>query len=194
MNQTYEENILKEVLEEDILDSLKDVNGISIKSMAEHALKGTNMASKKTLETFLKEETNSIIYTEALTLLKYYLKEEDYNKIPKEKMEFFEKKADSEYKYKIDKTKPYAEQSISRRANTIIVYLYREYFVTKEEKRMLDQILNLNEANQKKIQAYEEAVVNKEKEETSLIKIEEDSLWIRLINKIRRMLLKKGKA
>lgn len=190
MNQIYEENILKE----DILESLKDVNGISMEQMAEYALKGPNMASQKTLETFLKEPTNSIIYTEALTILKYYLKEEDYNKIPKEKIEFFEKNSDSEYKYKIDKTKSYAEQSISRRTNTIIVYLYREYFVTEEEKRILDQILNLNEANQKKIQAYEERVINKEKEETALIKIEDNTLWIKIINKIRRMLLKKEKA
>ena len=194
MNKTYEENILNELLEEDVLESLKDVNGISMKSMAEYALKGPNMASQKTLEAFLKEQTNSIIYTEALTILKYYLKEEDYNKIPKDKIEFFEKSSDSEYKYKIDKTKPFVEQNISRRANTIIVYLYREYFANEEEKRILDQILNLNETNQKKILAYEEAVVNKEKEETALVKIEEDSLFIKIINKIRRMLLKKEKA
>lgn len=196
MNKTYEENILNELLEEDVLESLKDVNGISMQQMAEYALKGPNMASQKTLEAFLKEQTNSIIYTEALTILKYYLKEEDYNKIPKDKIEFFEKNADSEYKYKIDKTKPFVEQSISRRANTIIVYLYREYFVNEEEKIILDQILDLNEANQKKIQAYEERVISKEnnKEETALIKIEDNTLWIKIINKIRRMLLKKEKA
>lgn len=142
-------------------------------------------------------------YVEVLTLLKYYLKEEDYNKIPKEKIEFFEKNADSEYKYKIDKSKPYAKQEISKKANSIIVSLYRDYFVTPEEKRILDQILALNDLNQKKIQAYEEGVTNKEKtgflekeeieeqkEETSLVKIEKESLWMKIINKIRRKLVK----
>ena len=153
--------------------------------------------------------TYPMAYTEVLTLLKYYLKEEDYNKIPKEKIEFFEKNADSEYKYRIDKSKPYAKQNISKKANSIIVSLYRDYFVTHEEKRILDQILVLNDLNQKKIQAYEDGINNKEKlvvsikeekreeeikenkkEETALVSVEKESLWMKIINKIRRKLLK----
>ena len=156
--------------------------------------------------------TYPMAYVEVLTLLKYYLKEEDYNKIPKEKIEFFEKNADSEYKYRIDKSKPYAKQEISKKANSIIVSLYRDYFVTPEEKRILDQILVLNDLNQKKIQAYEEGEAIKEKlvisvkeeniggdvhiepkenkEETALLDIEKESIWMKIINKIRRKLSK----
>ena len=36
--------------------------------------------------------------------------------------------------------------------------------------------------------------VDRQKEETALIKIEDNSLWIKIISKIRRMLLKKEKA
>lgn len=150
--------------------------------------------------------TYSMAYTEVLTLLKYYLKEEDYNKIPKEKIEFFEKNADAEYKYRIDKSKPYAKQNISKKANSIIVSLYRDYFVTEEEKRILDQILVLNDLNQKKIMAYEEEIINKEKielnnkenleenkkeeQQTALVKVEEESIWMKIINKIKKFFAK----
>ena len=97
--------------------------------------------------------TYSMAYKEVLVLLKYYLKEEEYNKIPKDKIEFFEKNADKNYRYEIDKNKSYEEQQISQKANSIIVSLYRDYFTNDEEKKKLDEILNLNDLKAKKIKA-----------------------------------------
>lgn len=139
-------------------------------------------------------------YKEVLTILDYYLNEEDYSKIPKEKIQFFKQNTSEEYKYKIDMSKPYTEQSISKEANSIIVSIYREYFVNEEEKRILDQILLLNELNEKKIKAYEEGIKEKidifqkeempKAEETALVNLENESIWRKLLNKIRRKLNK----
>lgn len=116
-------------------------------------------------------------YKEVLILLKYYLKEEDYNKIPKEKIEFFEKNADKNYSYEIDKTKKYEEQKRSRKTNSIIVTLYRDYFTTDEEKKTLEKILKLNELKvknmkkemtekvQNELKIEEEKIVTKETKE-----------------------------
>ena len=148
-------------------------------------------------------DTYPMAYKEVLTILKYYLVKEDFDKIPKEKIEFFENNIDKEYVYEIDKTKSFSEQNISKKANSIIVSLYREYFVTEEEKKILDQILLLNELNLKKIKAYEEEISNKVKlngikseekeskiEETALVKVEKDSFWMKIIRKISKFIKK----
>jgi len=130
-------------------------------------------------------------YEEALTIMKYYLTEEDYEKIPKEKIEFYEENSDKNYDYDIDKNKTFFEQNISRKANSIIVSLYREYFLKEDEKKILDQVLALNESNLKKIEEYENSKKSKSvPEDKALIKLDKQSLWIKILNKIRRKMVK----
>ena len=158
-------NICENEIEE-IIELLEENCNITMKEMAENALTGLNMATKKSVEEIINEEEkykideNNIVekskhYEEALTIMKYYLTEEDYEKIPKEKLEFYEQNSDKNYDYDIDKNKTYFEKDISRKANSIIVYLYREYFIKDDEKKILDQVLALNESNLKKIEEYE---------------------------------------
>lgn len=195
-------SICENEIQEEIIDLLEENCSITMKVMAENALMGLNMATKKSVEEVIKEEkyksdennTNpkSRFYEEVLAILNYYLKEEDYDRIPKEKIEFFEENADKEYKYKIDKSKSYEEQNISKKANSVLVSLYREYFVSEEEKKVLDQILSLNEANLKKIEEYEKALQNTERvpDERALVKYGKEGLWMKIIRKIRRKLAK----
>lgn len=83
-------------------------------------------------------------YTEVLEILKY-LPIEEYKRIPKEKIDFYNKHKDANYSYNFDETKPLDEQKISREANAIIVSLFRDFFATEKQKEKLEVILKQNE-------------------------------------------------
>ena len=83
-------------------------------------------------------------YTEVLEILKY-LPTEEYEKIPKEKIAFYNKNKDNNYSYMFNETKQIDEQKISREANAIIVSLFRDFFATPIQKEKLEKILKQNE-------------------------------------------------
>lgn len=83
-------------------------------------------------------------YTEVVSILET-LSEEEYSKIPKEKIEFYKEHRDVNYQYQYDAAQLPTEQNISREANAIIVSLFRDYFATESQKETLQQILLLNE-------------------------------------------------
>ena len=58
MNNLLENNILEESeINIETLEILKEVNGISMQFMVENALKGPNMATRKSVDFVDKEET-----------------------------------------------------------------------------------------------------------------------------------------
>lgn len=83
-------------------------------------------------------------YKEVLEIIKYFPKEE-YNKIPKEKIEFFKQNMDKNYEFSINPQIDLSKQKISKEANAIIVNLYQNYFATEEQKVKINKILELNE-------------------------------------------------
>lgn len=83
-------------------------------------------------------------YTEVLEMLAHLPKEE-YNKIPKEKIDFFEANMDKDYDFHIDTSENLLNQNISKEANAIIVSLFRDYFANKQQKEILKNILDYNE-------------------------------------------------
>lgn len=83
-------------------------------------------------------------YTEVLEIIKYFPKEE-YAKISKEKIEFYQKNKDKEYNFIINPEIDLSEQKISPTANAIIVNLFRDYFATEEQKNKIKEILDLNQ-------------------------------------------------
>lgn len=83
-------------------------------------------------------------YTEILEIIKHF-SEEDYSKIPEEKIEFYKKNMDVNYKFTINPEIDLSEQNISKEANAIIVNLFREYFATEEQKKKISEILELNQ-------------------------------------------------
>ena len=74
-------------------------------------------------------------YTEVLEILKY-IPIDEYNKIPKQKIEFYEKYKDRSYKYE------YNFNSISKNTKWILTNLYKDYIAN--EKELINSILNLN--------------------------------------------------
>lgn len=83
-------------------------------------------------------------YTEVLEIISYF-SEEEYSKIPSDKIKFFEENKDSSYDYKIDPEVDLDKQSISKEASSILVYLYREYFASEHQRNVLDDILMDNQ-------------------------------------------------
>lgn len=83
-------------------------------------------------------------YTEVLEILKY-LPSEQYKKIPKEKIEFYEKYKDTNYVCNYDSTKTLNEQNILRETRAIIISIFRDFFATTIQKEKLKKILLNNE-------------------------------------------------
>ena len=80
--------------------------------------------SNKILENINEYE---IAYAEILEILKYIPKS-DYDKIPKEKINLFKKKADKKYKFKYNPNKTLEENNVSKRTKAIIIILFRDYW------------------------------------------------------------------
>lgn len=78
----------------------------------------------------------AIAYSEVLEILKY-IPTEDYNKIPKSKIELFENNADKEYKFKYNPNITLNEQNVSKRAKAIIAILFRDYWATETQREKI---------------------------------------------------------
>ena len=78
----------------------------------------------------------AIAYSEILEILKY-IPQEEYNKIPQEKIELFKAKADKNYKFRYDPRKKLNEQEVSKIAKGIIAILYRDYWATPEQRKII---------------------------------------------------------
>lgn len=83
-------------------------------------------------------------YTEVFEVLNNLSKEE-YEKIPKEKIEYYKENRDRNYKFKIDLSMSIEKMNLSREANSILVSLFLEYFVTFNQKESLEEMLYKNE-------------------------------------------------
>lgn len=145
-------------------------------------------------------------YTEVLEILKYLPKNE-YDKIPHERIQFFEDNKDYSYNFKIDPQISLDKQNISIEANSIIVMLFRDYFASETQKEKLKVILKQNEdkyqeeirdkynpddifGNKKdKITTYSS---NKEIENNNLpIEVKRENFFKKFITYIKNLIFKK---
>lgn len=114
----------------------------------------------------MKDSLYAKACTEVLEILSHF-SEEDFSKIPTDKIEFFEKNKDEDYEYKIDPDIDLSKQYISDEANAIIVGLYKEYFATEHQKNVIDDILKHNQVleDREKSVKYNPDDLFKDKEE-----------------------------
>lgn len=75
-------------------------------------------------------------YGEVLEILKY-IPVEDYNKIPKNKIELFEINANNNYIFKYDISKTLDEQNVSKITKGIIAILFRDYWATESQREKI---------------------------------------------------------
>lgn len=140
-------------------------------------------------------------YSEVLEILKY-IPAEDYNKIPKNKIELFETNANNDYSFIYNPDKTLEEQKVSKITKGVIAILFRDYWaseiqrekiITKqkhdrikidEEKRKkynIDVFQNRN--NNKQGQNIEE---NISASEVAMVEYK-DSIFRKILNKIKSL-------
>ena len=78
----------------------------------------------------------AIAYSEILEILKH-IPIEDYNKIPKTKIELFETNANNEYTFNYDPSKTLEEQNVSNITKGIIILLFRDYWATEIQRNKI---------------------------------------------------------
>lgn len=94
-----------------------------------------------------------IAYSEVLEILKY-IPVEDYNKIPKTKIELFETNANNDYTFTYDPNKTLEEQNVSNITKGIIILLFRDYWATENQRKKIIAKQN-----------YDRQILEKEKQE-----------------------------
>ena len=141
-------------------------------------------------------------YTEVLEIIKYF-PEQEYNKIPKEKIEFYEENKDKNYNFTINPEIDLADQNVSKEASAIIITLFRDYFATEEQKEKLKQLIQLNEKKSeiekrekynpndlfKKIDKEDKEDNEKSIENNLPIEIKKQSFFKRLIDYIKSLFI-----
>lgn len=128
-------------------------------------------------------------YTEVLEIINHF-SEDEYKKIPKEKIDFYEKHKDRKYDFKINPNIDLAEQNISRKANAILVSLFRDYFATAKQKEILKNLLQQNQEKLEKekylkynpdnIFNKSNSNINDSKDKVALVEIKNE-VWYRKI-------------
>lgn len=127
-------------------------------------------------------------YVELLEILKN-LPDEEFNKIPREEIEYYERKKDLTYNFNIDPSIELAKQNISRGAYALFVNLYQKYIASPEEQKLVEDILNLNERKKADI-IKQESIVDTMDEKTeieqdiTIVPIKE-SFFKKCLNKIK---------
>ena len=139
-------------------------------------------------------EEYKVAYSEVLEILNHVSKEE-YEKIDKDELEFYEKNKKDGYNFNYDVDKTLDEQGVSKIAKVIIARIYRDFWASDEERKeileMQDNIRkNLKNnmqidfdpeiAFKKNIKVEENNSVNKE-----IVKVEDKSAFSRFIDKIK---------
>lgn len=132
-----------------------------------------------------------------------YLSEEDLLKIPEEVRNTIKENKDKEYVWKYDVSKELKEQNLSRDTIILLSYLNMEYLLNEEQKKYMQQLHELNEKKleELKTEKYsvddlfkkkkkEETQITENVEEKSLIEYKEESIFTKMINKIKNFFKK----
>lgn len=143
-------------------------------------------------------------YSEVLEILKY-IPIEDYNKIPKSKIEVFEHNRNREYKFVYNPDKTLNEQNVSEGGKAIIGLLYRDYWAsdTQKEKIIAKQNYYRQKIEEQKRKKYKPDDIfknkqnnfniqrlEKQEERLELVEYKEFKWYKKILSKIMKVLRK----
>ena len=74
-----------------------------------------------------------------------YLPKEEVEKIPIELREFLNNIKKQDYKVNIDTSKPLEKQELKQKTKELLTVIYRKYWCTEEQRKILDKILIEND-------------------------------------------------
>lgn len=140
-------------------------------------------------------------YTEVIEIIKYFPNEE-YAKIPLEKINYYKENMDKDYNFQINPNIELEKQNISKEANAILVTLFNDYFATDRQKEILNNLLKQNQQKlekqkqekynpsnlfmQSKTQQQTTVTLQKNNSENSLVEIKE-KFFTKFINFIKNI-------
>ena len=139
------------------------------------------------------EDTYENAYAEVLEIIKYLPKEER-EKIPQNEIEYFEKNKNYNYIYL------FSDSKHLRKTDIILIYLYRKYIASAEERNKINELLMINEKinsrqwkNQPIFKFKENSTDNDCK--SLVVNKESTNVIIKMISKLKKFFIKytKGK-
>ena len=140
-------------------------------------------------------------YKEVLEILKF-VSTEDYNKIPKEQIEFFQNNSDKDYKYTYMPFKSLNEQDIMELTKYIIILLFKEYWATDLQKKKIiaKQEFDREKLEEEKTQKYnindlfknkKANILDEKKKNMQIIEYKEPNFYEKIIEKILKIFRRK---
>ena len=149
------------------------------------------------------DEKYGVAYSEILEILKY-IPIEDYNMIPKEKIEIFETYANKEYTFEYDPNKTLKEQNVSNITKEIIILLFRDCWATEVQRNKIIAKQNYDriKLEEKKKEKYNpndlfrkndinKNILNQSKENMQVIEYKEQKWYQKIFTKILKIFRKK---
>ena len=133
-------------------------------------------------------------YSEVLEILKY-LTPEDYDKIPKEKIEVFETCANKDYTFNYDPDKTLQEQNVSKIARTIIGILFRDYWATEEQRKKIvrwqqQERIRIENEKQEKYKSediFKNNNIEPQIKEVALVEVKEEKWYDKVFKLFRKI-------
>lgn len=135
-------------------------------------------------------------YKEVLVVINNLVKE-DYNKIPKEYIEFLSANCNNSYEFEYDKTKTFKEQNLLDDSKYILFGLFEKYGATEKQKDKIKNYKNnfYNKLEEERLEKYNpnalfknrhqiEDTQNNTPSNTNLV-IYKESIFKKFINKMK---------
>lgn len=138
-------------------------------------------------------------YSEVLEILRY-VSIDDFNKIPKEQIDFFKNNSNKDYDFFYNPYKTLDEQNVSKRAKAIIAIIFKDYWATdiQREKIIAKQNYDRMQLEKNKQAEYNlndifknKKIENIENSTENFAMIEYKETFLdKIINKIRKIFRK----
>lgn len=137
-------------------------------------------------------------YREVVTILSY-VPEEDLQKIPKEKIDFYINNMDKNYEYKIDEDKEFEEQEMSEITKAVLANIFRDYWATPYQKERIEakEKYDLEKLEEEKREKYNPDNIFKNRQHVEIntnsnlpIEVKKENFFKKLINFIKRIIIK----
>lgn len=137
-------------------------------------------------------------YREVVTILSY-VPEEDLQKIPREKIDFYINNMDKNYEYKIDEDKEFEEQEMSEITKAVLANIFRDYWATPYQKERIEakEKYDLEKLEEEKKEKYNPDNIFKNRQHVEIntnsnlpIEVKKENFFKKLINFIKRIIIK----
>ncbi|MCL2382872.1 MAG: hypothetical protein FWC79_01555 [Oscillospiraceae bacterium] len=133
-------------------------------------------------------------YVEVLEVLKYVSKA-DFEKVSKDKIDFYKRHMDTSYEYKIDESLEFEKQVLSDISKAILANIFRDYWATEYQKERIlaKEKFDVDKLEYEKSQMYDPNNIFKKdsndieitKQSVGLIEYKEKNIIGRIFDKIK---------